>query len=105
MPSHHQAQLYTLWQAVEEKKHENAMKRKMVETEERMQALEKALEVQLQGLSPVCGQLPQLEQQYSTLARALDTTRHEMGVSGISPLSEGTILLCTRMHFNLPGLR
>ena len=42
-----QSQLYMLWQMVEQKKQENVVTRKMMETEERMAALERALEVQV----------------------------------------------------------
>ena len=33
--------------------------------------------------------LPELEQQYSAMAKALDATRHEMAVRGVLPVDEG----------------
>ncbi len=40
-------QIYTLWKAVEDKKRDNALLKKAIETEERTLALERALEVQV----------------------------------------------------------
>ena len=48
--THTQSQLCTLWKAVEDKKREEHLLRKMVETESRTLALEKALDVQVELL-------------------------------------------------------
>lgn len=42
-----QAQLYKMWQVVEQKKKENAEMRKRIELEERMAALDRTLDVQV----------------------------------------------------------
>ena len=44
---------------------------------------------QVNGYGPVCDQLAELEQNYLQLARALDTTRHEIPVEGIVKITEG----------------
>ena len=44
---------------------------------------------QVNGYGPVCDQLAELEQNYLQLARALDTTRHEIPVEGIVKIIEG----------------
>ena len=45
--THTQSQLYTLWKAVEAKKQDDLLLRKILETESRTLALEKALDVQV----------------------------------------------------------
>ena len=107
---------------MEDKKRENARLTKLIEEEERLLALEKALDVQVsritlfdaglflynstrtslhpdlsshqaQGLDPVCNLIPRLEKAHATLAIAVDTTRHEMPTSGVAPFSQGTSTL------------
>ncbi len=46
------AQIHTLWRAVEDKRRENGVLRKTLEMEERIQALERALEVQVSPHEP-----------------------------------------------------
>ena len=49
----------------------------------------------------MCVRLTQLEQQYATMARALDATRHDLTLKGIQPLDEGvycSITVC--MHYS-----
>ncbi|XP_038071038.1 QWRF motif-containing protein 4-like [Patiria miniata] len=45
--------------------------------------LDQQLDVQISGLGPVVTHLDELKKQYSTLAHALDTTRHQLGTVGI----------------------
>lgn len=52
-----QAQLYKMWQVVEQKKKENAEMRKRIELEERMAALDRTLDVQV--CSPCLGSCQQ----------------------------------------------
>lgn len=42
-----QSQIHQLWESVEERKNKSTLLKKMIETEERMIALEKAVEIQV----------------------------------------------------------
>ncbi|KAJ8026188.1 HAUS augmin-like complex subunit 8 [Holothuria leucospilota] len=46
-------------------------------------ALDQQLDVQKSGLGPVAAHLKQFQSEYSTLAHALDTTRHQISTTGI----------------------
>ena len=46
----------------------------------------------------MCVRLTQLEQQYATMARALDATRHDLTLKGIQPLDEGVYCSITVLY-------
>lgn len=78
-----------MWRAVEGKKRESLELAKNLETETRNLALDKTMDVQLQGLGPVVSGLDELERNHVAMARALDATRHDMSLCGIQPVDEG----------------
>ncbi|KAL3864390.1 hypothetical protein ACJMK2_006077 [Sinanodonta woodiana] len=45
--------------------------------------LDELIDIQRQGLGPVVANLPQLQKNYSDLAHALDTTRHQIRTKGV----------------------
>ena len=46
----------------------------------------------------MCVRLTQLEQQYATMARALDATRHDLTLKGMQPLDEGVYCSITVLY-------
>ncbi|XP_064391647.1 HAUS augmin-like complex subunit 8 isoform X1 [Halichondria panicea] len=84
-------QLYSLWKSVEDKKCNSVELKKSLDTEKRNLALDKTMDIQLQGLGPVVSNIAHLERSYVAMARALDATRHDMDLRGILPVDEGQL--------------
>ena len=99
-----------LWEEVEGRRRECAALKRELETVKRHSLLSSVLDTQVhththtlslsalhpplmlvpqaKELSPVIQSLPQLQQCHSSLALALDATRHELPTSGLTTLTE-----------------
>ncbi|XP_023933475.1 uncharacterized protein LOC106176487 [Lingula anatina] len=77
------AQLYGLWEENQRLLQKKAEVEQTYEQLKHANKLDELLELQKAGLGPVAANLPGLRQQYSTLAQALDTTRHQILCRGV----------------------
>ncbi|XP_033633562.1 uncharacterized protein LOC117295103 isoform X1 [Asterias rubens] len=77
------SQIYGLWHENERMRTKKRNLEMELKSARHANNLDHHLDVQISGVSPVVAHLSQLKQQYSTLAHALDTTRHQLGVTGI----------------------
>ncbi|KAK7109037.1 HAUS augmin-like complex subunit 8 [Littorina saxatilis] len=76
-------QIHALWEMMEEKSQEKAELQQDVSRLRHLNMLDKHLEVQQNGLEPLMRVIPTLQRDYSSLASALDTTRHQILARGV----------------------
>ncbi|KAL8615823.1 hypothetical protein ACOMHN_048531 [Nucella lapillus] len=76
-------QLCTLWEITEQTRNEKAELEQDLAKLRHMNLLDEQLESQQQCLEPVIRVLRTLETDYSAMARAMDTTRHQIALNGI----------------------
>ncbi|EDO42763.1 predicted protein [Nematostella vectensis] len=99
-----QSQLYSMWQENEKLRRGIAELELEVEAQQKMEELDKQLNLQQSGLEAVDVNLPKLKQEYPKLSNALDTTRHYMPVNGVLiPDSHGELLGALDESENLLG--
>ncbi|XP_022086554.1 uncharacterized protein LOC110977066 isoform X2 [Acanthaster planci] len=77
------SQMYGLWHENEKLRARKQELELELTSSRHANRLDQQLDVQIGGLGPVVAHLDQLKKQYSTLAHALDTTRHQLGTAGI----------------------
>ncbi|XP_064631268.1 uncharacterized protein LOC135489708 [Lineus longissimus] len=73
----------TLWEENERMRQRVFDLDQQIEKVKHLNRLDEAIELQKQGLGPVVNSISKVTSQHSTLAQALDTTRHQIPVRGV----------------------
>ncbi|ELU09173.1 hypothetical protein CAPTEDRAFT_224384 [Capitella teleta] len=80
---HSMSQLHGLWLQNEQLQKRSAELKLQLSKLKHLNSLDTAVDDQLRGLSPVLPHLDVVQQQYSALAGALDTTRHQLSTKDV----------------------